>query len=139
MAAPVATLFANAGSPAPVITVVEAATVPCLMESARRNSFTRTESSGPTNLNRLDCPTPSSTTWPVLRALASAFVGVENDVAAEAARLLAAEGLTTTPTGAAGLAGLLTLSAAPGAFDRLGLGAQSRVLIVVTEQAIAPV
>jgi diaminopropionate ammonia-lyase len=137
MAAPVAALFANAVLPAPIITVVEAASVPCLMESARHNSFTRTESSGPTNLNRLDCPTPSSTTWLVLRALASAFVGVENDVAAEAARLLADENLATTPTGAAGLAGLLALAAIPGAFDRLGLDAQSRVLIVVTEQAIA--
>jgi diaminopropionate ammonia-lyase len=137
MATPVAAIFANTVSPAPVVTVVEAASVPCLMESARNNAFTRTESSGPTNLNRLDCPTPSSTTWPVLRALATAFVAVENDAADEAARLLAAEDLATTPTGAAGLAGLLALGAEPGAFERLGLGRQSRVLIVVTEQAVA--
>ncbi|MES2294088.1 MAG: diaminopropionate ammonia-lyase [Pseudomonadota bacterium] len=136
MAAPVAAYFANVCSPPPIVTVVEAATVPCLMESARNNAFTRTESSGPTNMNRLDCPTPSSTTWPLLRGLASAFVAVENDVAAEAAGLLADENLATTPTGAAGLAGLLALAATPGAFERLGLGAQSRVLIVVTEQAI---
>ena len=137
MAAPVAAYFANVCSPPPIVAVVEAATVPCLMESARHNAFTRTERSGPTNLNRLDCPTPSSTTWPLLRDLASAFVAVENDVAAEAARLLAAEDLATTPTGAAGLAGLLALGATPGAFERLGLGGQSRVLIVVTEQAVA--
>ena len=137
MATPVAALFAKAISPAPIVTVVEAASVPCLMESARNNRFTRTESSGPTNLNRLDCPSPSSTTWPVLRDLASAFVGVENDVAREAVRLLAEGNMMTTPTGAAGLAGLLTLRAEPGAFERLGLGRQSRVLIVVTEQAIA--
>ena len=137
MAAPAAAYFTNVCSPPPNITVVEAATVPCLMESARNNAFTRTESSGPTNLNRLDCPTPSSTTWPLLRDLACAFVAVENDVAAEAARLLADEDLATTPTGAAGLAGLLALAATSGAFERLGLGAQSRVLIVVTEQAVA--
>jgi diaminopropionate ammonia-lyase len=136
MATPVAALFANACSPLPIVTVVEAATVPCLMESARRNIFTRTQSSGHTNLNRLDCPSPSTTAWPILRALASAFVAVENDVAVEAAALLAREGLATTPTGAAGLAGLLALSREPGAFDRLGLSAQSRVLIVVTEQAL---
>ncbi|MGZ5927407.1 MAG: diaminopropionate ammonia-lyase [Rhizomicrobium sp.] len=137
MAAPVAAYFTNVCSPPPIVTVVEAATVPCLMESARHNSFTRTERSGPTNLNRLDCPTPSSTTWPLLRDLASAFVAVENDIAAEAAGQLADEDLATTPTGAAGLAGLLALGATPGAFERLGLGAQSRVLIVVTEQAVA--
>ena len=107
------------------------------MESARNNAFTRTESSSPTNLNRLDCPSPSSTAWPILRDLASAFVGVENDVAREAVRLLAEENLMTTPTGAAGLAGLLALRAETGAFERLGLGRQSRVLIVLTEQAIA--
>ena len=136
MAAPVAAYFTNACSPPPVVTVVEAATVPCLMESARANAFTRTESLGPTNLNRLDCPSPSSTTWPVLRALASAFVAVENDLASEAAVLLAQEGIATTPTGAAGLAGLLAISRTPGALDRLGLTPQSRVLIVVTEQAV---
>ncbi len=137
MAAPVAATFVNSCTPPPIVAVVEAATVPCLMESARCNAFTRTESSGPTNLSRLDCPTPSSTTWPILRALASAFVGVENETAAEAAAMLVGEGLATTPTGAAGLAGLLALSRETGAFDKLGLGPQSRVLIVITEQAIA--
>ena len=137
LAAPVAAYFADACSPPPVITVVEAATVPCLMESARAGALTRTESLGPTNLNRLDCPTPSSTTWPILRKLATAFVGVENDVAAEAAALLAREGMATTPTGAAGLAGLLALRRTESAFERLGLGPQSRVLIVVSEQAVA--
>jgi diaminopropionate ammonia-lyase len=137
MAAPVAAYFANVCAPAPIVTVVEAATVPCLMESARRNAFTRTQSRGPTNLNRLDCPSPSSTTWPVLRALASAFVAVENDIASEAATRLAGEGIATTPTGAAGLAGLLALLRIQGAPARLGLGAQSRVVIAVTEQAVA--
>ena len=137
MATPVAAYFANVCTPAPIVTVVEAATVPCLMESARHNAFTRTESRGPTNLNRLDCPSPSSTAWPVLRALASAFVAVENDIASEAAALLAGEGMATTPTGAAGLAGLLALYAVPDALDRLELTQDSRVLIVVTEQALA--
>lgn len=137
LAAPVASYFSNCLSPPPRIVVVEAATVSCLMESARNNRMTRTESSGATNLNRLDCPTPSSTTWPVLRALASAFVGVDNETAAEAASLASGHGLSTTPTGAAGLAGLLALSRASGAFQRLGLGAKSRVLIVITEQALS--
>lgn len=136
MATPVASYFTNCVSPPPRIAVVEAATVPCLMESARNNRQTRTESSGPTNLNRLDCPTPSSTTWPLLRALAGLYVGVDNDVAVEAAQLLGEEGFPTTPTGAAGLAGLLALSREPGAFGNFNLGAASRVLIVLTEQAL---
>jgi diaminopropionate ammonia-lyase len=136
MAMPVASYAANCGPPKPRIAVVEAASVSCLMESARNNRETRTPSTGPTNLNRLDCPTPSSTTWPVLRALADVFAGVDNDTAAEAASLLKGNGIPTTPTGAAGLAGLLALSRDPEAIARLGLGKASRVLIVITEQAL---
>jgi diaminopropionate ammonia-lyase len=136
LATPVASYFSNCLSPRPRIAVVEAATVPCLMESARHNQETRTESSGATNLNRLDCPTPSSNTWPVLRALASVFVGVDNETAAEAAALLKQHNLATTPTGAAGLAGLLALSREQGGFQDFGMDAASRVLIVLTEQAL---
>ena len=136
LATPVASYFCNCLTPGPKVAVVEAVTVPCLMESARNNREARTPSSGPTNLNRLDCPTPSSTTWPVLRALASVFVGVDNETAAEAAALLKQERLSTTPTGAAGLAGLLALSRESGAFHEFGLDGTSRVLIVLTEQAI---
>ncbi|HKD47434.1 MAG TPA: diaminopropionate ammonia-lyase [Rhizomicrobium sp.] len=136
LATPVAAYFTNCVSPKPKIAVVEAVTVPCLMESARHNRETRTESAGSTNLNRLDCPTPSSTTWPVLRALAEVFVGVDNDTAAEAARLLGQQGLATTPTGAAGLAGVLALSREKGAYETLALDRASRVLIVLTEQAL---
>jgi len=136
MATPVASTLTNCVSPPPRIAVVEAATVPCLMESARNNRQTRTEPSGPTNLNRLDCPTPSSTTWPLLRAMAGLYVGVDNDTAAEAAQLLGEEGFPTTATGAAGLAGLLALSREPGASGNFNLGAASRVLIVLTEQAL---
>jgi diaminopropionate ammonia-lyase len=137
LATPLASYFNTTASAKPSIAVVEAAIVPCLMESARNNRQTRTEPGGATNLNRLDCPTPSSTAWPVLRALASVFVGVDNDTAAEAASLLGSHGLSTTPTGAAGLAGLLALSRAPGAFQKWGLGPKSRVLIVITEQALS--
>lgn len=136
LAAPVAAYFANSISPKPRVAVVEAATVPCLMESARNNRPTRTASSGPTNLNRLDCPTPSSITWPVLRALADCFVGVDNDTAAQAALLLGEQGLPTSPTGAAGLAGLLALSRTKSGFEQFDLGPAGSILLVITEQAV---
>ena len=137
LAAPVAAYFSQAVHPQPAIVVVEAATVPCLLESARLNQLTRTPPSGSTNLSRLDCPTPSSTTWPLLRALAQGFIGVDNDVAAEAVALLKVEeGVATTPTGAAGVAGILTLKQEP-AFAALGLARDSRVLVVLSEQAVA--
>ena len=137
MATPVAAYFANVCTPAPIVTVVEAATVPCLMESARHNAYTRTESRGPTNLNRLDCPSPSMHRLAGAARAGFGLCRVENDIASEAAALLSGEGMATTPTGAAGLAGLLALYAVPDALDRLELTQDSRVLIVVTEQALA--
>jgi diaminopropionate ammonia-lyase len=137
LAAAASSYFANTLSLKPVTVVAEAVSVPCLMESARAGRMTRTPSTGPTNLNRLDCPTPSTIAWPVLRALADVFVAVDNDTASEAADMLKREGLATTPTGAAGLAALLALSQERGAFQKLGLGAKSRVLIVITERANA--
>jgi len=137
LAAPIAAHVSQVVHPQPAIVVVEAATVPCLLESARLNQLTRTPPSGDTNLNRLDCPTPSSTTWPLLRMLAQGFVGVDNHVADQAVALLKAEeGIATTPTGAAGVAGLLTLKQEP-AFAALGLARDSRVLVVLSEQAVA--
>jgi len=117
--------------------VVEAANVPCLMESAMTGRFTRAATHETTIFNRLDCPTPSSTTWPILRALARCYAAVDDATATEAMRRLADTGLPTTPTGAAGLAGLIALKREPDGFARLGLSRESKVMIVITEQALA--
>jgi diaminopropionate ammonia-lyase len=135
MATPVASLFAQAPSP-PAIMVVEAANVPCLMESARTGRFTRATNGETTILNRLDCPTPSSTTWPILRALAQCYAAVDDATATAAVQRLAEAGLATTPTGAAGLAGLMALKRAPDGFAHLGLTRDSKAMIVITEQAL---
>jgi diaminopropionate ammonia-lyase len=136
MATPVAALFSQAQSPPPAIIVVEAVNVPCLMESARTGRFTRAANGETTILNRLDCPTPSSTTWPLLRALAKCYAAVDDGTATEAMQRLADAGLATTPTGAAGLAGLMALKREPDGFTRFGLSQNSKVLIVITEQAL---
>ena len=136
LATPVASLFSQAQPPSSIM-VVEAANVPCLMESARAGRFTRAASGGTTILSRLDCPTPSSTTWAILRALAQCYAAVDDTIAAEAAQRLSDAGLATTPTGAAGLAGLMTLKREPDGFARLGLSRDSKAMIVVTEQALA--
>lgn len=135
MATPVASLFSQT-QPPPAIMVVEAANVPCLMESARTGRFTRAANGETTILNRLDCPTPSSTTWPVLRALTHCYAAVDDATATEAMLRLADAGFATTPTGAAGLAGLMALKREPDGFARLGLTRDSKVLIVITEQAL---
>lgn len=89
----------------------------------------------------LNCGTPSSAAWPYLRDGVEAFVAVEDDQAMEAMRLLAAEGIVSGESGAAGLAGLVELCC--GADGRqlresLGISRKSRVLLLSTEGATDP-
>jgi diaminopropionate ammonia-lyase len=84
----------------------------------------------------LNCGRVSIVAWPRLRDGVDVFVAIDDDVAIEALRELAALGIVVGETGAAGLAGLIALSrsAAPGV-DLEG----ARVLLLGTEGATDPV
>jgi diaminopropionate ammonia-lyase len=72
----------------------------------------------------------------VLRHLGARVVTVDEDTLEQAPSvMLAHNGPASTPSGAAGLAGLLRLVADGGAAG-FGLDAGSRILIVVTEAAL---
>jgi len=89
----------------------------------------------------LNCGTPSSAAWPLMRDGMDAFVAVEDDQAREAMRLLAEAGIVAGESGAAGLAGLIELlegSNAVEARSRLQITAAARVLLLVTEGATDP-
>jgi diaminopropionate ammonia-lyase len=84
----------------------------------------------------LNCGTLSSLAWPWLSRGLDGVVAVEDDRAAEAMRLLAANGIESGESGAAGLAALieLTRGAQPSIVrDRLKLGPATRVLLLSTE------
>lgn len=88
----------------------------------------------------LNCGAPSSAAWPALRDGMDAFVAVDDEQAREAMRLLAAEGITSGESGAAGLAGLLEVcegGSAARARGDLGL-AGAHVLLLSTEGATDP-
>lgn len=88
----------------------------------------------------LNCGAPSSAAWPALRDGMEAFVAVEDGQAREAMRLLAAEGVVSGESGAAGLAGLLELCEGGSrgvARNVLGLDG-ARVLLLSTEGATDP-
>jgi diaminopropionate ammonia-lyase len=90
----------------------------------------------------LNCGTPSSAAWPLLKAGMDAFVAVEDDQAREAMRLLATQGVISGESGAAGLAGLLELgegSEASRARDALRVTKKTRTLLFSTEGATDPV
>lgn len=94
----------------------------------------------------LNCGEVSLTAWPVVRRGVELFVTVSDGFAEVAMRRLARPGGADAPliageSGAAGLAGLLAIRAAPelaAAQAFLRLSAASRVLLIITEGATDP-
>ncbi|RBI83784.1 PLP-dependent lyase/thiolase [Rhodosalinus halophilus] len=109
---------------APTIVVVEPEAAPALIESIRAGRLVTTE--GPVSaMGRLDCKTPSMIALAGLAQDADLFLTVSEAEAEAAVGALEAEGMPTTPSGAAGVAALL--AGAP------GIGAEARVLAFLTE------
>jgi diaminopropionate ammonia-lyase len=88
----------------------------------------------------LNCGTPSSAAWPLMREGIEAFVAVEDDQARDAMRSLAQAGIVAGESGAAGLAGLMELMKGDHGLARtaLGIGSNTRVLLLLTEGATDP-
>ncbi|MEF3046484.1 pyridoxal-phosphate dependent enzyme [Pseudotabrizicola sp. L79] len=108
---------------APQIIVVEPAAAPALFESIRAGHLVTAE--GPVSaMGRLDCKTPSMIALNGLARDADLFVTITESEAARAVALLAEHGMATTPSGAAGVAAVVT---------GLGLGPDARVLAYVSE------
>ena len=105
----------------PEIAVVEPDAAPCLLSSVRAGRLARGDGP-PSNMGRLDCKDASLIAWDALRRDVDVFMTVSDDEASNAARLLEAEGIATTPSGAAGLAGLRAMQP----------GAGSRCLIIIS-------
>ena len=111
------------------IVVVEPEAAPCLMESAHAGRVVAVE--GPVSaMGRLDCKEPSLIALAGLARDADVFQTVSEGGAQAAVADLGALGIGTTPSGGAGVAGLLAQGA-----DReaLRLSGTSRVLAILSE------
>ena len=87
----------------PRIVVVEPDAAPCLKRSVEAGRMTTVH--GPASImERLDCKAPSMLALAILRDVADEFALVSDEEARDAAALMAADGLPTTPSGAAGVA-----------------------------------
>ena len=126
LAAAVAAHIRETWAVQPKIVVVEPDRAACLLESVRAGRL-RQARGAPSNMGRLDCKDASLLAFQSLAADADAFATVSDEAAETAARLFAAHGLHTTPSGAASLAALMAE----------GLGAEARCLIVATEGSLA--
>jgi len=123
LAAAVAAHARHVWGDGPQIIVVEPQAAPALMEGIREGHLVDT--SGPAScMGRLDCKTASMIALNGLARDADVFVTISETEAQRGAELLAAHGLPTTPSGAAGVAALLA---------GLGLPADAHVLAILSE------
>ncbi len=107
----------------PQIIVVEPEAAPALIESIRAGRLVET-TGPPSCMGRLDCKTPSMIALNGLARDADLFVTISEADAQRAVALLAAHGMATTPSGAAGVAALLAGQ---------GLPPEARVMAILSE------
>ena len=131
------------GGESPRIAVVEPELAACLFESARAGDRTDIRIEEETLMAGLSCGEPSGLAWEVLAEEASDFLTVPESFVGPAMRLLARPfgGDPEIEAGESAVAGLAALIAAARS-DRLrralGLGADSRVLLIGSEGATDP-
>ena len=131
------------GGEAPRIVVVEPDLAACLFESARAGGRTDIRVEEETLMAGLSCGEPSGLAWEVLAEEANDFLTVPESFVGPAMRLLARPfgGDPEIEAGESAVAGLAALIAAARS-DRLrralGLGADSRVLLIGSEGATDP-
>lgn len=126
MAASVAAWLRRIWGDAPCIVVVEPQAAPALIEGIRAGRVV-TAGDGVSAMGRLDCKQASLIALAGLARDADLFMTISEDQAADAVDRLAALDLPTTPSGAAGVAGLLASRDVP------GLGPDARVLCILSE------
>lgn len=111
----------------PKIIIIEPDRAPCIKESVEAQRLVKV--SGPaSNMGRLDCKEPSIVALDVLNRTADNFILVSDQEAMKAVKVAEKLGIFTTPSGAAGMAGLLSC-----AKSNLGIDEHSRSLVILSE------
>ncbi len=131
------------GAARPRFIVVEPRQADCLYQSARAGRAARATGSVDSVMAGLACGETSPLAWQILEACVDDFMLIEDDDAVAAMRALAAGNhgdvpLVSGESGAAGFAGLAKLMSDAELAQTAGLNAQSRVLLISTEGATAP-
>lgn len=120
-------------APPAAVIVVEPERAACVAAALAENRLVRVPGDLETSAEMLSCGEASAPAVAVLRRHGARTVTVPEAALGDAPRLLREQGgPATTPSGAAGLAGLVSLLAS-GSASAFGLDAASRVLILVTE------
>ncbi|KAK0758814.1 hypothetical protein N5P37_008298 [Trichoderma harzianum] len=126
----VVTHFKKAGKQTTVLTV-EPDTSASLWKSLKRGESSTTSEKTPSIMAGLDCGTPSSISWAILRHGVDASLTVSDFEAHQACSYLTSQGVSAGPCGAAPIAALRRLS--PSDREKLGLTKDSVVVVFCTE------
>lgn len=120
----------------PRIVIVEPRSADCLYQSAAASRLASAAGDLATSMGMLSCGRPSRMAWTVLQTAADHVLVIDDSVAAAGARAFAA-GLDTpahtSPSGGAGLGGLIQAASSSGLRREIGLDETSVVLTVCTE------
>lgn len=127
----------------PRFVVVEPEQADCLYQSAAAGQLRKATGSVDSLMAGLACGEASPLAWKILGPGADYFMTIDDTAAIQAMQVAAAGNAADPPlvvgeSGAAGLAGLITLLQHPLGKAEAGLGPQSRVLLISTEGATAP-
>ncbi|QAX28227.1 diaminopropionate ammonia-lyase [Leisingera sp. NJS204] len=131
------------GAEAPRVVIVEPELAACLFDSARNGKATNFAIREETIMAGLSCGEPSGMAWEILAEEASDFLTIPDSIVAPAVRLLAnAEtgdpAVEAGESAVAGLAALIAACQAPDLAEQLGLGPDSRVLLIGSEGVTDP-
>ncbi|MCF6430174.1 diaminopropionate ammonia-lyase [Leisingera sp. MMG026] len=131
------------GAEAPRVVIVEPDLAACLFDSARNGKATNFAIREETIMAGLSCGEPSGMAWEILAEEASDFLTIPDSIVAPAVRLLAnAEtgdpAVEAGESAVAGLAALIAACQAPDLAEQLGLGPDSRVLLIGSEGVTDP-
>lgn len=131
------------GDASPRVVIVEPELAACLFDSARNGKPTTFAVQEETLMAGLSCGEPSGMAWEVLAEEASDFLTIPESIVAPTVRLLARplDGDKAIEVGESAIAGLAALIAARQDSDlsqKLGLNADSRVLLIGSEGVTDP-
>ncbi|OKO77254.1 diaminopropionate ammonia-lyase [Bradyrhizobium sp. NAS80.1] len=127
----------------PFVTVVEPARAACVLQAALSGRAVKIDAGAPTVMAMLECYEASLVAWRILAKVGDAFMTVDENDAIDAMKILASPVAADVPivageSGAVGLAALMRAAHDEKMRGALGLGPNSRVLLISTEGATDP-
>jgi len=135
-------LWENFGENRPTIVIVEPKSADCLFQSALRGTIWKSSGDLVTTMGGLSCGRPSRMAWTILATTADFFMTIDEATAAAGVVAVtsdpAAPDRETTPSGAAGIAGLIEAALDSRTRAEIGLDDRSVVLCVCTESIPDP-